>query len=61
MMPENGASMADAARTRENEGGCICDPCGLNVETCGLDPNFCEKAASEQHGDDQREARRDGA
>jgi hypothetical protein len=48
-----------AANSRENEGSCICDTCKADADTCGLDPNFCEKAAREQHGDDQCEARRD--
>jgi hypothetical protein len=61
MMPENSASMADAARTRENEGACFCDDCNLNPEKCGSTIESCESELREQIGDQKFEERRDGA
>jgi len=58
-VPENGASMHDAARTRENEGLCICDACQY-TDACSHDAEAaCNKALSEamaeQKAEDARE------
>ena len=42
ILPDNGASMFDAARTRENDGGCCCEECDLDSDTCGKDLLECE-------------------
>jgi hypothetical protein len=58
MIPPNGASMADAARTRENEGRCICDGC--SISDCHLTQEFCEANAVayvEERAEDARKER----
>lgn len=47
MIPPNGASMADAARTRENEGVCICDGCNF-TDTCSHEAEAVCKRYSEE-------------
>lgn len=59
MIPENGASMHDAGRTRENEPGGICDCCN-EPDDCQRNPRHCEELATEDWGERQFEARRDG-
>lgn len=34
-LPENGASMHDAANTREDERPDFCEPCIFNPDDCG--------------------------
>ena len=58
-LPENGASMADAANTRENEGPCICDGCNLNPEKCGMNPVECQAAYEAGRADDAIKARKE--
>jgi hypothetical protein len=59
MLPENGASMADAARTRENEGPCICDGCGFDPASCNLTEKFCEANAAAYAEERQEDARKE--
>jgi hypothetical protein len=59
MMPENGASMGDAARTRENENKCICDGCDNEPEECGMSMSDCDAIAEGNRVDAAYEAWRD--
>ena len=55
----NGASMADAANTRENEGPCICDGCNF-ADCCSHDAEAaCVRLAEEAMGDDAIKARKE--
>jgi hypothetical protein len=55
-----GASMGDAARTREDEGPCICDNCPLaDLQECNKTAAICEGELAEQAADEWREAVRD--
>jgi len=57
-IPDIGASMHDAARTRENEEPCICDGCP-HQDDCVLSPSICEGLASERAADDAIKARKE--
>ena len=58
-LPTIGASMGDAARTRENEKPDICSGCDNCPEECGYTPDECEainaQAADEERYDAMRE------
>jgi len=54
-----GASMHDAARTRENEQGCCCDGCDEDPCTCGKSWLACEEALIEASADAAADAWRD--
>lgn len=58
-LPENGASMADAANTREDDIPDICSECDMEPGSCGYDMNDCEHAIEESAAEDRFEARRD--
>lgn len=40
-LPENGASMHDAANTREDERPDFCEPCIFNPDDCGYTEQQC--------------------
>ena len=59
ILPSNGASMHDAARTREDEPADICDTCNFG-DVCSHDAQAaCVRALEEQDPDEQYERRRD--
>lgn len=61
ILPDNGASMFDAANTRENERPDICDDCDNCPDECGYTSDECEamaaQAAAEGAWEGAREAR----
>jgi len=59
ILPENGASMADAANTRENELPDICEDCGEDPEKCGYSPEECEEIYAQQAAEVAWEGARD--
>jgi hypothetical protein len=59
MMPDIGASMADAARTRENEGPCICDGCDNNPYECCMNEADCLNTMAEAAAEERDDARRE--
>ena len=58
-IPEIGASMADATRTRENEGPCICDGCGCDPDTCDARKEDCRESMEAEAGDLAVKARKE--
>lgn len=58
-IPEIGASMHDAANTREDELPDICQECEMEPGTCGYDMEDCERSAEEAAAEESWEARRD--
>jgi hypothetical protein len=56
MIPPNGASMADAANTRENEGESCCDDCDKTPESCGQEWEDCQQEFEEAAADDDVKA-----
>jgi hypothetical protein len=58
-LPENGASMHDAANTRENERPDICEGCDNCPEECGMNAEDCEAQMAEAAAEERFEAMRD--
>lgn len=59
MIPPNGASMGDAANTREDEGPCICDGCLNEIHCNGSIVAKCQDALEAEIADDAVKARKE--
>jgi len=60
-IPDNGASMHDAANTREDEKTSFCEGCDKDPETCGHTEKECIEAFEDCHDEAAMEAFKDGA
>jgi hypothetical protein len=55
-LPENGASMHDAANTREDERPSFCEPCIFDPNNCGYTESECIRIEQEGIADDKVKA-----